>query len=155
MTCAASWLQSTFAAPGGPKRLIVLDEAWATLHDLATARWLQAGFKLARSSGVSYVAVVHRLSDLRAASDDGTKQQHLAKGLLADAETRVIYAQPPSEVDDATNLLGLSGPERTLLPQLPRGIALWKMGERSFLVEHRLSSEELHLTDTDAAMRLG
>jgi hypothetical protein len=40
-----------------------------------------------------------------------------------------------------------------LLPQLPRGVALWKVGSRSFLVEHRVGRHERSLIDTDAAMR--
>jgi hypothetical protein len=31
-------------------------------------------------------------------------------------------------------------------------VALWKVGQRSFLVEHRLAQEEAALVDTDAAM---
>jgi hypothetical protein len=31
-------------------------------------------------------------------------------------------------------------------------MALWKVGRRSFLVEHRLASGERWLTDTDQAM---
>ncbi len=152
MTCATAWLHAALGVGDGVKRLIVLDEAWATLHDRATARWLQAGFKLARASGAAHVAVVHRLSDLRAAGADGSAEQRLAEGLLADAETRVVYAQPPSEVAMAGDLLGLSSTERGLLPHLPRGVALWKVGERSFLIEHRLGRAERSIVDTDAAM---
>jgi hypothetical protein len=67
-------------------------------------------------------------------------------------ETRVIYGQPASEVDRARELLGLSDTEAKLLPNLPRGQALWKVGTRSFLVEHRLSATEAGLVDTDTRM---
>jgi hypothetical protein len=76
----------------------------------------------------------------------------LAEGLLADTETRVIYGQPPSELDQARELLGLSDTEAKLLPHLPRGRALWKLGTRSFLVAHRLSGVEVALVDTDVRM---
>lgn len=153
MTCATAWLQAALRRPDGVKRLVVVDEAWAILHDLATARWLQAGFKLSRAYGAANVAVVHRLSDLRAAGVEGSAQQRLAEGLLADAETRVVFGQPPSEVDSARRLLGLTGTEADLLTQLPRGVALWRVGERSFLVEHVLGPAEAALVDTDEAMR--
>ncbi len=163
MTCATAWLQAALgtsasdphSARSGPiKRLVVVDEAWAILHDLATARWLQAGFKLSRAYGAANIAVVHRLSDLRAAGAEGSAQQRLAEGLLADSETKVIFAQPPSEVALAASLLGLTSVEAELLPRLPRGVALWKVGSRSFLVEHALGTEERALVDTDAAMRV-
>ena len=91
MTCATAWLQSALQREDGIRRLVVVDEAWAILSNLAIARWLQAGFKLSRAFGVANVAVVHRLSDLKAAGAEGSEQQRLAQGLLADSETRVIY----------------------------------------------------------------
>jgi hypothetical protein len=152
MTCATAWLQATLQHDDGIHRLIVIDESWAVLANLAIARWLQAGFKLARAFGAANVAVVHRLSDLRAAGAEGSEQQRLAEGLLADSETRVIFGQPPSEVESATDLLGLTSTEADLLPRLPRGVALWKVGQRAFLVEHRLGRQEARLVDTDRRM---
>jgi hypothetical protein len=152
MTCATAWLQAALQRGDGIRRLVVVDEAWAILSHLGIARWLQAGFKLSRAYGVANIAVVHRLSDLRAAGADGSEQQRLAQGLLADSETRVIFGQPPSEVVAATELVGLTDTEAELLPQLPRGVALWKLGQRSFLVEHRLGPDESALVDTDARM---
>ena len=152
MVCALSWLQSALTS-GSAKRLLVLDEAWAVLGHLATARWLQAAFKLSRAYGVANVAVVHRLSDLRAAGDEGSQEQRLAQGLLADAETRVVFGQAPGEAERAGELLGLSRTEQMLLSRLPRGVALWRVGQNSFLVEHELCREELALADTDGAMR--
>ena len=152
MTCAAAWLQAVLNRDDGVRRLVVVDEAWAILSNLAVARWLQASFKLARAFGVANVAVVHRLSDLRAAGGDGSEQQRLSEGLLADAETRVVFAQPPSEVQAATELLGLTATEAELLPRLPRGVALWKVGSRSLLIEHRMGAHEAALIDTDARM---
>jgi hypothetical protein len=153
MTCTTAWLQAAVMGADGAKRLVVVDEAWAILHNLAIARWLQSGFKLSRAQGVANVAVIHRLSDLRAAGADGSQQQRLAEGLLADSETRVVFSQPPSELEAAADLLGLTSTEVDVLPQLPRGVALWKVGGRSFLVEHRLGPREATLVDTDAAMR--
>ena len=153
MVCALSWLQGALAGGEGTKRLVVLDEAWALLSHLATARWLQATFKLSRSFGVANIAVLHRLSDLTAAGSEGSEQQRLAEGLLADAETRVLFGQAPAEAERAGDLLGLTGTERALLSQLPRGVALWRVGQGSFLVEHQLGDDELALADTDAAMR--
>jgi hypothetical protein len=134
---------------------VVVDEAWAVLADLAIARWIRASAKLSRAHGVATVVVVHRLSDLLAAGDQSSEQVRLARGLLADVETRVVYGQPPSEVGTARDLLGLSDTEADLLPRLPRGVALWKIGNRSLLVEHRLGAGERRLVDTDSRMTSG
>ena len=152
MTCAVAWLQAAVRRGDGAKRLVILDEAWAVLHDLGTARWLQASFKLARAHGVANLAVVHRLSDLRAAGSATSQQRLLAEGLLADSETRVVFGQAPSESAAARDLLGLTGTEAALLCHLRRGVALWKVGDRSFLVEHAVAPSEAALVDTDTAM---
>ncbi|HET6794963.1 MAG TPA: hypothetical protein VFH45_10990 [Acidimicrobiales bacterium] len=152
MLCATSWLQAVLASHGGPRRIVVLDEAWAVLRDLGSARCLQASYKLSRSYGVSNVAVVHRLSDLRAQGADGSEAVKLAQGLLADTETRVIFAQPASEVATATDLLGLTDTEAELLTRLRRGRALWKVGRHSAVVDHVVGPTERALVDTDARM---
>ncbi|HTW08668.1 MAG TPA: hypothetical protein VME46_14215 [Acidimicrobiales bacterium] len=154
MVCALSWFQSALTVSGRPaKRLVILDEAWAVLSHLATARWLQAAFKLSRAYGVANIAVLHRFSDLKAAGAEGSEQQKLAEGLLADAETRVLFGQAPGEAEKAGEFLGLSRTEQSLLCQLPRGVALWHVGSEAYLVEHELSPEETALADTDSAMR--
>jgi len=153
MTCATAWLQTAFRSADGVQRIVVVDEAWAVLSDLAIARWLRASAKLSRAYGVATVVVVHRLSDLTSAGEQGSEQVRLARGLLADVETRIVYGQPPSEVATARDLLGLSDVEAELLPRLPRGVALWKVGTRTFLVEHRLGRAERGIVDTDARMR--
>ncbi len=116
------------------------------------ARWLQSSWKLSRAWGVSNIAVLHRLSDLTSAGASGSEQVGLAQGLLADSETRVVYAQAPGEVERAGALLGLSSTEVELVTHLHRGVALWKVGGRSFLVQHKMSVVETAIVDTDTRM---
>jgi hypothetical protein len=153
MACATAWLQAAVsrAGPSG-QAFLVVDEAWAILANLGVARWLQASWKLSRAHGVANLAALHRLSDLTSVGAAGSEQVGLAEGLLSDSETLVIYAQPPGEVARATELLSLSATEAELVPQLRRGVALWKVGRRSFLVRHVVGSSERALVDTDAAM---
>ncbi len=113
MACATAWLQAALArttsgpAPGGQVFLVV-DEAWAILSNLGVARWLQSSWKLSRAFGVSNVAVLHRVSDLHSVGASDSEQVALAQGLLADSETRVVYAQSPGELTVASDLLSLS-----------------------------------------------
>jgi type IV secretory pathway VirB4 component len=153
MACTAAWLQGAWARNDGIHRIVVLDEAWVILRHLAIARWLRESWKLARGYGVQCIAVMHRLSDLTAAGDEGSEQVQLAKGLLEDSETRVIYRQSWGEVERARELLGLTQIEVEQIPNLQRGEALWRVGQRSFIVQHRLSPIlERELVDTDANM---
>jgi type IV secretory pathway VirB4 component len=163
MTCAAAWLRakvdaqrarSERAGEPGDKLIVVVDEAWRIFSHLGIGEWLQDSFKHSRAYGVQNVVVMHRLADLRAAGAEGSREARLAEGLLADAETRVIYAQPTDQLAATRELLGLTETEAELLPTLRRGEALWKVGQRSFLVHHRLSSVEARLVDTDARMAI-
>ena len=47
---------------------------------------------------------------------------------------------------------GLTGPEASIVGQLTRGRALWKLGGRTAVVQHVLGPSELEITDTDARM---
>jgi len=152
MACATAWLQHAVRDEHRQRVIVVVDEAWAILSNLGVARWLQASWKLSRALGIANMAVLHRLSDLRSVGAGDSEQVGLAEGLLADSETRVVYAQSPGEVERSAELLGLTATEAALVTQLRRGLALWKVGQRSFLVEHRLAADEIPLIDTDAAM---
>lgn len=152
MTCVLTWLRSHLN-PGSPPAIVVLDEAWTLLGDVGLARWLRANWKLSRAKGVSNVAVLHRISDLDGAGPRGSEQVQIARGLLSDSETRIIFAQSPGEIESSREALALSDAEARLLSRLGRGMALWKVGSSSFLVQHRLSVGELAFVDTDLAMR--
>jgi type IV secretory pathway VirB4 component len=150
--CAAAALEAGRAARAA-RTILVLDEAWSLLANEGAARWLQAGFKLARSRGVAHVVVLHRLSDLATAGPDGSVPHAIAAGLVRDAETAVLFAQPPAEAEALASVLGLTDAERTVVARLPRGAALWRVGAARSVVRHVLAPGEATLVDTDQAMR--
>jgi hypothetical protein len=153
MACAHSWLTQAVAARPDDHLMVVLDEAWRVLRHVHIARWLRASWKLSRAWGVANIAVIHRLSDLAAAGPAGSEQHQLALGLLADSQTRVIYAQPPDVVGDTAPALDLTDVEAAAVPAFPRGRALWHVGDRRCVVDHLITAAELAITDTDQHMR--
>ncbi len=153
MACTMAWLHSAIARADGIQRILLLDEAWYLLSNLALARWLRSMFKLSRQYGLSNIIVVHRMSDLEAAGGEGSEATRIAQGLLSDTETRVIYAQSEGEVADTKRLLGLTDAESEILPRLGRGVALWKVRQQTFIVDHRLGDREWDIIDTDHSMR--
>lgn len=152
LIATTAWLQTLMATPGGPRRLQVLDEAWALLGSERTSKYLQACWKLSRAYGVANVAIVHRLSDLRSQTDDGTTAAKVSMGLLADTQTRVLFRQSTDQVAEAGAMLGLTSTEAQLLPRLVKGRALWKIAGRSAVVAHKIGPTEHRFCDTDAAM---
>lgn len=153
MACTMAWLHSAIARADGVQRILLLDEAWYLLSNLALARWLRSMFKLSRQFGLSNIIVVHRMSDLEAAGGEGSEATRIAQGLLSDTETRVIYAQSDGEIADTKRLLGLTDPEADVLPRLGRGVALWKVRQQTFIVDHRVGDHEWDIIDTDHSMR--
>jgi hypothetical protein len=102
---------------------------------------------------VANIAVVHRISDLRAQADDGTTTAKVSMGLLADTQTRVLFRQASDQLAEARRLLALNATETEVLGRLSRGRALWKVGGRSAIVQHHIGPAEREMCDTDTRMR--
>ena len=158
MACASAWMGSLLAAraerPGRDRLINVADESWKIIQHTGLGEWFQSNFKLARQFGVMNMVVLHKLADLQAAGDDGSRAARIAEGLIADSSTRIVYHQDESQIPVTRELLGLSRTEARLLAQLSAGQALWQVGSRSFIVQHHRSRLERCLTDTDSGMQI-
>jgi hypothetical protein len=130
----------------------VADESWKIVQHTGLGEWFQSNFKLARQFGVMNLVVLHKLADLQTAGDAGSRAARIAEGLIADASTRVVYHQDESQVPMTRALLGLSERESQLISVLSAGQALWRVGARSFIVQHYRSRLEARLTNTDTGM---
>jgi type IV secretory pathway VirB4 component len=158
MACATAWMSALLARmaerPGRERLINVADESWKIVQHTGLGEWFQSNFKLARQFGVMNLVVLHKLADLHAAGDAGSRASRIAEGLIADASTRIVYHQDESQVPLTRTLLGLSESEAQLISMLSAGQALWRVGSRSFVVAHHRSSMEARLTNTDTGMRV-
>jgi len=152
MTCSSAWMEAALADPTGGKRWVVYDEAWRLMAYPALLRRMDAQWRLARHFGIANMLVFHKLSDLDNVGDSGSAMRALASSLLANAETRIVYRQEPDQLGSTASALGLSGTEQNLLPKLGTGQGLWRIKDRSFVVQHQLHPEELAVFDTTARM---
>jgi hypothetical protein len=159
MACASAWMNARLAQlsarPSRERLINVADESWKIVQHPGLGEWFQSNFKLARQFGVMNLVVLHKLADLAAVGDAGSRAARIAEGLVADASTRIIYHQDESQIETTKCLLGLSAREAKLLSLLWAGQALWQVGSRSFVVQHCRSELEIKLTDTDTGMSLG
>ena len=140
--------------PGRERLINVADEAWKIVQHAGLGEWFQSNFKLARQFGVMNLVVLHKLADLHAAGDAGSRAARIAEGLIADASTRIVYHQDESQVPLTRSLLGLSESEAQLISMLSAGQALWRIGSRSYVVQHHRSAVEAEMTNTDTGMQL-
>jgi type IV secretory pathway VirB4 component len=158
MACATAWMSALLARmaerPDRERLINVADESWKIVQHTGLGEWFQSNFKLARQFGVMNLVVLHKLADLSAAGDAGSRAARIAEGLVADASTRIVYHQDESQVPLTRSLLGLSENEARLIGMLSAGQALWRVGSRSFVVQHYRSRLETRLTNTDTGMQV-
>jgi hypothetical protein len=161
LVCATAFLDGQRHARGrrardagrdAEKTVRVNDEAWRALAVPGAADYYSSALKLSRDTGVQYVIALHRLSDLSATGDAGSRTQQLAEGLASEAAIRVIHRQGEREAALTADSLQLSSTERALITHLGQGDALWRIGERGFRVRHLIADAEWELVQTDEGM---
>lgn len=140
MTCAQGWMEAALMRQDGVQRYVVYDECWRLMRFAGLVRRLSAQQKLARQWGCANAIVAHRISDLLSASPDSVE---IAKGLLAETSTRILYKQATDQVSATQEALGLTDVAADLLPRLDPGFALWLIGQRAFYVEHVVGDMEI------------
>jgi type IV secretory pathway VirB4 component len=149
MSCASAWMEAALADPAAGQRYVIYDEAWRLIAQPNLLSRVQSQWKLSWALGIANLMIIHRLSDLDAVGDANSEARNLDMGLLADCSTKIIYAQETDEAKRTGRVLGLSSTEIAQLPELDRGEGLWRIGERSFMVRHTCTLNELVLFDTD------
>jgi hypothetical protein len=152
MTCASAWMEAALLDPDGGQRWMIYDEAWRLMSHPALLRRMDAQWRLARHYGIANMLVFHKLTDLDTVGDLGSANRALATSLLANAETRIIYRQESDQLGITATTLGLTGTEQKLLPTLSTGQGLWRIKDRSFVVQHQMHPNELALFDTTSRM---
>ncbi len=152
MTCSSAWMESALLDPNGGQRWVVYDEAWRLMSHPALLKRMDAHWRLARHYGIANLLIFHKLSDLDNVGDQGSAMRSLASSLLANAESRIIYRQESDQIGTTAQTLGLTGTEQKLLPSLGTGQGLWRIKERSFVVQHQMHPDELRMFDTTARM---
>jgi len=152
MTCSSAWMESALLDPNGGQRWVIYDEAWRLMSHPSLLRRMDAQWRLARHYGIANLLVFHKLSDLDTVGDAGSAMRALASSLLANAETRIIYRQESDQLGATAAALGLTGTEQKLLPGLGTGQGLWRIKDRSFVVQHQLHPDELAAFDTTSRM---
>ncbi len=128
------------------------DEAWRAFSVAGSAEYYSAALKLGRATGVQYISALHRLSDLSATGNAGSRAQQLAEGLASECAIRVLFRHDEHQAPLTAKWLGLSSTEEQLIQTLGQGEALWRIGPRAHHVRHLVAPCEWDLVQTDEAM---
>jgi hypothetical protein len=147
MAIVGVWLEHTWLRPDRIKRIFLVEEAWHIINSPSVAQLFQRLLKFGRRLGLSFVAVVHHLSDVieGAASSE-------AAAILKMASTRTIYAQKADEARATGRVLGLPRWAVEIIPTLSPGIAVWDVNGDVQVVKHIITEAERPLVFTDRAM---
>ncbi len=152
LVCAGAWLAQVVAAKDR-QRIIVVDECWKAIRDAGFVAWGEETQKLSRAYGVQFVTIVQRISDLASQADDGTATAKRAQGFVSEAETKVTFNQSGAEARASADVMDWTESETLLVPKLPRGRALWRVGEHGAIVQTILSARDMAMCDSNQAMR--
>jgi type IV secretory pathway VirB4 component len=147
MAIVGVWLEHTWLRPDRKKRIFLVEEAWHIINSPFVAQLFQRLLKFGRRLGLSFVAVVHHLSDVV----DGAASKE-ASAILKMASTRTIYMQKADEARATGRVLGLPRWAVEIIPTLSPGIAVWDVNGNVQVVKHLITEHERPLVFTDRAM---
>lgn len=147
MAIVGVWLEHTWLRPDRRKRIFLVEEAWHIINSPFVAQLFQRLLKFGRRLGLSFVAVVHHLSDVV----EGAAAKEAA-AILKMASTRTVYAQKADEARATGRVLGLPRWAVEIIPTLSPGIAVWDVNGDVQVVKHIVTEVEKPLVYTDRAM---
>jgi hypothetical protein len=147
MAIVGVWLEHSWLRPDRRKRIFLVEEAWHIINEPSVAQLFQRLLKFGRRLGLSFVAVVHHLSDVI----DGAAAKEAA-AILKMASTRTIYMQKSDEARATGRVLGLPRWAVEIIPTLSPGIAVWDVNGDVQVVKHIVTEYEKPLVYTDRAM---
>ena len=147
MAIVGIWLEHSWLRPDRRKRIFLVEEAWHIISEPSVAQLFQRLLKFGRRLGLSFVAVVHHLSDVI----DGSAAKEAA-AILKMASTRTIYMQKSDEARATGRVLGLPRWAVEIIPTLSPGIAVWDVNGDVQVVKHIITEFEKPLVFTDRAM---
>ena len=147
MAIVGIWLEHSWLRPDRRKRIFLVEEAWHIINEPSVAQLFQRLLKFGRRLGLSFVAVVHHLSDVI----DGAAAKEAA-AILKMASTRTIYMQKSDEARATGRVLGLPRWAVEIIPTLSPGIAVWDVNGDVQVVKHIITEFEKPLVFTDRAM---
>lgn len=150
--CIQTWAEAAITSNDFGKRLVIYEEGLEVLDDIGSLNRMIVQYKLARHYGIFNILVLHKLTDLNLAGDEGSKARAAAFSLLGDSPIRVIYRQEAEEEKLVREKLGLTAREWQKVSGFSSGRGLWKLGDHSFEVQNTMTAPERPVFDTNKSM---
>ncbi|MFB8242346.1 ATP/GTP-binding protein [Kitasatospora purpeofusca] len=154
MSVIGPWLRFGWIRPHDRiKRTLIVEEAWHILSHRPVARLFEEFVRYGRRLGLSFMAVIHHLSDV------DIDESPEAMAILKLTATRVLYHLDKSDAQATADYLQLPDWAREAISDganvCAPGRAVWQVGGRISLVQHIRSNTEVRLTNTNSRMSEG
>jgi type IV secretory pathway VirB4 component len=138
----AIWRDVDVPAPGraggiGPRRLVVVDEAWTLLREGEGARFLYRMAKAARKRRAGLTVITQDAADLLGSD--------LGQAVVANAATQILLRQAPQAIDAIASTFALTTGEARTLLAAGRGEALLLAGSHRVSFQAVASAREHQL----------
>ncbi|MCY1144026.1 conjugal transfer protein TraC [Actinoplanes sp. Pm04-4] len=121
----------------GPRRLVVVDEAWTLLRDGEGARFLYRLSKAARKRRAGLTVITQDAADLLGSE--------LGQAVVANAATQILMRQAPQAIDLIADTFALTAGEARMLLTAGRGEALLVAGTHRVAFQAVASTSEHQL----------
>src|SRR6218665_2659148 len=127
---------------------------WWTPRDYELRRKKPKRSPRSRPRHGSNMYLMHRLSDMDALGDEGSKLRAQALGLLQDTDTKIFFGQAKETVEPLQQFFGLNSVEALLTQNFMPGDALFRVGREEPVVVAITPTPEEHYTfKTDTVER--
>lgn len=147
--CCSAWIDSIARSGGDDFWLIVQEEGWSAMRDPKVVESMDERQRLAGEYGIANMLIMHELKDLNMVGPVDSPHRNQAEGLMSKSQVKIIHRQARESADQVAEILGLTAREKELVVTLDQGNALWKIGNKSFLVQTVLTPNEYELFHTD------
>lgn len=125
----------------GPRRLVVVDEAWTLLREDAGARFLYRMAKASRKRRAGLALITQDASDVLGSD--------LGRAVVANAATQILMRQAPQVIEEVAAAFALTRAEAQLLTVAPQGSALLLTGTHKIAFTVVASAAEHDVVQTD------
>ena len=137
-------------------RIVIAEEGHQVLRNPALVRSWDQRMRLCGDLGVCNCMLVHELQDLEKYADQGTSQRKLIESILTMTSIKILYRQPPEALGVMGRLLDdLTPAEQALLPRLPQGVGLWRVGSTVRAAVHPIMGPEAYQVMNQDKGRMG
>ena len=153
--CTTSWIQAVVSDRTARRtRYLIREEGWRDMTNLASLQMFQQWLKLSRHYGISNIVILHKMGDLDAVGDAGSKERNLAYSIIGDIENKFIFRVNHQEAASLRERLNMPATHADDARNLRMGVFLAYVGQHAYVVDCFATSTdwEYGLFKTDDAV---